>query len=31
MFFFFSNGVGIAGSIIISIIVTLVLLKACAM
>jgi len=31
MYFFFSNGVGIAGSIIISIIVTLVLLKACAM
>jgi hypothetical protein len=31
MFFFFSNGVGIAGSIIISIIVTLLLLKACAM
>ena len=31
MFFFFSNGLGIAGSIIVSIIVTLVLLKACAM
>jgi len=30
MFFFFSNGLGIAGSIIVSIIVTLVLLKACA-
>ena len=31
MFFFFSNGLGIVGSIIVSIIVTLVLLKACAM
>jgi len=31
MFFFFSNGVGLAGSIVISILVTLVLVKACAM
>jgi hypothetical protein len=31
MFFFFSNGLGIVGSIVVSIIVTLVLLKACAM
>jgi hypothetical protein len=31
MFFFFSNGLGLAGSIIVSIVVTLVLLKACAM
>jgi hypothetical protein len=31
MFFFFSNGLGIAGSIVISIVVTLILLKACAM
>ncbi len=31
MFFFFSNGLGIVGSIVISVVVTLVLLKACAM
>ena len=31
MFFFFSNGVGIIGSIVISVVITLVLLKACAM
>jgi hypothetical protein len=31
MFFFFSNGLGLAGSIVVSIVVTLVLLKACAM
>jgi hypothetical protein len=31
MFFFFSNGVGVIGSIVISVVVTLVLLKACAM
>jgi len=31
MFFFFSNGVGLVGSIIISVVLTLVLLKACAM
>ena len=31
MFFFFSNGVGLIGSIIISVVLTLVLLKACAM
>jgi hypothetical protein len=31
MFFFFSNGVGVIGSIAISVVVTLVLLKACAM
>ena len=31
MFFFFSNGLGIVGSILVSIILTLVLLKACAM
>jgi hypothetical protein len=30
MFFFFSNRLGLAGSIAISLIVTLVLLKACA-
>jgi hypothetical protein len=30
MFFFFSNGVGIAGSILISIAVTLLLLYACS-
>ena len=30
MFFFFSNGIGLAGSIIISVVVTLVLLKACS-
>ena len=29
MFFFFSNGLGVVGSIVISILVTLVLLKAC--
>jgi len=31
MFFFFSNGVGVIGSIVISVVVTLVLLKACVM
>jgi hypothetical protein len=31
MFFFFSNGLGVVGSIVVSILVTLVLLKACAM
>jgi hypothetical protein len=31
MFFFFSNGVGLVGSIVISVVLTLVLLKACAM
>ena len=31
MFFFFSNGLGLAGSIVVSIVVTLVLLKACVM
>ncbi|MEA2871290.1 MAG: hypothetical protein QOH67_1266 [Hyphomicrobiales bacterium] len=31
MFFFFSNGVGLVGSIVISVVVTLLLLKACAM
>jgi hypothetical protein len=31
MFFFFSKGVGVIGSIVISVVVTLVLLKACAM
>jgi hypothetical protein len=31
MFFFFSNGLGIVGSIVVSVLVTLVLLKACAM
>ena len=30
MFFFFSNGVGVAGSIAISVIVTLILLKSCS-
>jgi hypothetical protein len=30
MFFFFSNGVGIAGSILVSIAVTLLLLYACS-
>jgi hypothetical protein len=31
MFVFFSSGVGIAGSIVVSILVTLLLLKACAL
>ena len=31
MFFFFSNGLGVVGSIIVSLVVTVVLLKACAM
>ena len=31
MFFFFSNGLGLVGSIVISVVLTLVLLKACAM
>jgi hypothetical protein len=31
MFFFFSNGLGQIGSIVISVLVTVVLLKACAM
>jgi hypothetical protein len=31
MFFFFSNGFGVIGSIVVSLIVTLILLKACAM
>ena len=31
MFFFFSNGLGIVGSIVVSVVVTLLLLKACAM
>jgi hypothetical protein len=31
MFFFFSNGLGIVGSILVSVIVTLLLLKACGM
>ena len=31
MFFFFSNGLGLIGSIVISVLVTVVLLKACAM
>jgi hypothetical protein len=31
MFFFFSSGLGIVGSIVISVLVTLVLLKACGM
>ena len=31
MFLFFSNGLGLIGSIVVSVIVTLVLLKACAM
>jgi len=31
MFFFFSNGVGLIGSIVISVVLTLLLLKACAM
>jgi len=31
MFFFFSNGLGVLGSILVSIILTVVLLKACAM
>jgi hypothetical protein len=31
MFFFFSNGVGLVGSIIISVVLTFLLLKACAM
>jgi hypothetical protein len=31
MFFFFSNGLGIIGSIVISVIVTLLLLKACSL
>ena len=30
MFFFFSNGLGIAGSIAISVVLTLILLKACS-
>jgi hypothetical protein len=30
MFVLFSNGVGVVGSIVISVIITLVLLKACA-
>jgi len=30
MFFFFSNRLGVLGSIVISLIVTLVLLRACA-
>jgi hypothetical protein len=31
MFFFFSNGLGALGSILVSIILTVVLLKACGM
>jgi hypothetical protein len=31
MFFFFSNGLGLVGSIVVSLVVTLLLLKACAM
>jgi len=31
VFLFFSNGLGIVGSILVSIILTVVLLKACAM
>jgi len=31
MFFFFSNGIGLIGSIVISVVLTLLLLKACAM
>ncbi len=31
MFFFFSNGLGVLGSILVSIILTVVLLKACGM
>jgi hypothetical protein len=31
MFLFFSNGLGIVGSIVVSIILTVVLLKACGM
>jgi hypothetical protein len=31
MFFFFSNGLGVIGSIVVSLVVTLLLLKACAM
>ena len=31
MFFFFSNGLGLLGSIVVSIVVTVVLLKACGM
>ena len=31
MFFFFSNGLGLVGSIVVSLVVTLVLLKACGM
>jgi hypothetical protein len=31
MFLFFSNGMGVAGSIVISIVVSLVLLYACSM
>ena len=31
MFFFFSNGLGLIGSIVVSIVVTVVLLKACGM
>jgi len=31
MFFFFSNGLGTVGSILVSVIVTLLLLKACGM
>jgi hypothetical protein len=31
MFLFFSNGLGLIGSIVISVLVTVVLLKACAM
>jgi hypothetical protein len=31
MFFFFSNGLGLVGSIVVSIVVTVVLLKACGM
>jgi hypothetical protein len=31
MFFFFSNRLGVAGSILLSLILTIVLLKACSM
>jgi hypothetical protein len=31
MFFFFSNGLGVIGSILVSIVLTVVLLKACGM
>jgi hypothetical protein len=30
MFFFFSSGLGLAGSLAISVVLTLILLKACA-